>query len=133
MAQPLIAIRALDANHEPMYGNGQNNFLNDIDAVAQIIQTSLLLFQGEWWENLQDGLPLFQDILGTNNAKKNDVIALTIQERILASAPPFVTGIRDIVTTYNTKRKFTFAAIVETQFGNLAVTFTPGAAAVLPT
>lgn len=134
MAQPLISVRALDANHDPIYGNGQNNFLNDIDAVAQIIQTSLLLFQGEWWEDLNEGVPMFQSILGTNNGKKADAIALILQNAILTcSASDFITGIKDIVTTYNTKRQFNFACVVETTFGLVNVTFTPGIAAVLPT
>lgn len=131
MAQPLISIRALDANHDPMYGNGQGNFLNDIDAVAQIIQTSLLLFQGEWWADLNDGLPLFQSILGSNNGKKLDAVSLLIQNRILAV--PFVTGITNVVTTFATDRAITFSCIAITQFGNITVSFQPGASAALPT
>lgn len=133
MAQPLISVRALDINHDPIYGNGQNNFLNDIQAVAQIIQTSLLLFQGEWFEDLNEGLPLFQSILGTNSGKKTDAIALLIQNVILTCCPPFITGVKDIVTIYKTSREFTFACVVETVFGLIVVNFTPGAAAVLPT
>ena len=131
MAQPLITVRALDSNHDPIYGNGQNNFLNDINAVAQIIQTSLLLFQGEWWADLSEGLPLFQTILGSNNGKKNEAIVLAIQNVILGV--PFVTGITNIVTTYNTKRVFSFSCIAETQFGLINVQFQPGASAILPT
>lgn len=133
MAQPLISVRALDSNHDPIYGNGQNNFLNDIQAVAQIIQTSLLLFQGEWFEDLNEGLPLFQSILGTNNGKKTDAIALLIQNVILTCCEPFITGVKDIVTVYRTNREFQFACVVETVFGLVVVNFTPGAAAVLPT
>jgi hypothetical protein len=133
MAQPQISVRALDSNHDPIYGNGQNNFLNDIQAVAQIVQTSLLLFQGEWWEDLNEGLPLFQQILGTNNGKKTDAISLLIQNVILTCCPPFITGVKDIVTVYRTNRNFTFACVVETVFGLVTVNFTPGAAAVLPT
>lgn len=133
MAQPLISVRALDANHDPIYGNGQNNFLNDIQAVAQVIQTSLLLLQGEWWEDLNEGLPVFQQILGSANGKKTDAISLLIQNVILSCCPPFVTGVKDIVTTFTTSRTFTFACVVETQFGLININFTPGSAAVLPT
>jgi hypothetical protein len=131
MAQPLISVRQLDANHDPLWGNGQNNFVNDIEAVAQKIQTSLLLFLGEWWLNLNNGLPLFQSILASNNGKKADAISLLIQEVIIGV--PFVTGISNVVTTFTTNRKFTFTCLVETQFGQIAIQFQPGASAVLPT
>jgi hypothetical protein len=49
---PTISVRKLDANHDPIYGNGVADFLTDLDAVAQLIDTSLLLLQGEWWNNL---------------------------------------------------------------------------------
>lgn len=133
MAQPLISVRALDSNHDPLYGNGQGNFLTDIDAVAQTIQTSLLLFQGEWWAALDQGLPLFQSILGSNNGKKADAITLLLQEVILNCCPPFVTGIQNIQTTFTTNRIFTFSCEAVTQFGVIVVKFQPGAAAVLPT
>lgn len=133
MSQPLISVRALDVNGDPIYGNGQNNFLNDIQAVAQIIQTSLLLFQGEWWGDLNEGLPLFQSILGSNNGKKTDAISLLIQNVILNCCPPFITGVKDIVTTYSTNRQFNFACVVDTQFGLININFAPGVAAVLPT
>lgn len=131
MSQPLISVRALDANHDPMYGNGQGNFLNDIFAVAQIIQTSLLLFQGEWWKNLKEGLPLFQSILGSNNGKKLDAVSLLIQNVILGV--PFVTGISNVVTTFSPNRAITFSCVAITQFGSITVSFQPGSSAVLPT
>ena len=130
MAQPTISIRGLDSNHDPLYGNGQGNFINDIDAVAQIIQTSLLLFQGEWWKDLNEGLPLFQSILGSNSGKKSDAISLLIQNVILSV--PYVTGVQNISTSYNTARAFSFSCEALTQFGIVTVTFQPGSIAVLP-
>lgn len=131
MSQPLISVRALDANHDPIYGNGQGNFLNDILAVAQIIQTSLLLFQGEWWANTNEGLPLFQSILGSNNGKKFDAVSLLIQNTILAV--PFVIGISNVVTTFSPNRAISFSCVAVTQFGNINVSFQPGSSAALPT
>lgn len=131
MAQPTISIRALDSNHDPMYGSGQANFLVDIDAVAQIIQTSLLLFQGEWWADLSEGLPLFQSILGGNNGKQANAIILLIQNVILGV--PYVLSIQNINTSFTTNRVFTFSCEVVTQFGTVTVSFQPGSSAVLPT
>lgn len=130
MSQPLISVRQLDSNHDPIWGNSQGNFLVDIAAVAQIIQTTLLLFQGEWWADLTDGVPMFQSILGSNNGKKVDAISTILQSALLVV--PFVTGITNVVTDYSPNRTFQFGCIVTTQFGAIQVNFQPGNSAVLP-
>lgn len=129
---PTISVRQLDANHDPIYGAGQNNFLYDLDAVIQIVQTRLLLFQGEWWKDLNDGLALFQSILGKYGAGKNpDAVNNIIQARIVTS--PYVTGISNIITQYNTQtRSYTFNCQVNTQFGSFQLSYTPGLSAVTP-
>jgi hypothetical protein len=125
-----ISIRALDANHDPIYGNGANSFLTDLDAVAQIIQTRLLLFEGEWWADLGDGLPLFQTILGTNNGKKTTVVSDAI--RAVIEGTPFVDEVSAIYTNFNAaSRQYTFACQVETAFSSLTVQFQPGSSAVI--
>lgn len=134
MATPTISIRALDANHDPMWGQGQANFLTDLNAVAQIIQTRLLLLQGEWWANLKEGLPVLQKMLGIGGSGKNtSPVALAIQQNIAGA--PYVTGVGDIITTYDPSvRSFNFTCDVNTAFGALQVTQTlPGTAATLPT
>jgi hypothetical protein len=131
MSQPLISVRQLDANHDVLWGNGQGNFLVDLQAVAQIIQTTLLLLQGEWWANINEGLPLFQSILGSNSGKAPDAISLLIQQTILSVR--YVTGISNIVTTFAPNRAFTFSCLVATQFGVIQVSFQPATQAVLPT
>ena len=128
-----IAMRVLNAAHEPQYGNGQNNFVYDIDAVAQLIQTRLLLFEGEWWLNLNDGLPLFQSILGVGGAgKENGAIANLIVSRI--EGTPFVNGTSNVTTTYlPTSRAFSFGCDVSTAFGTLKVIIGPGQVATIST
>lgn len=128
----LIAVRQLDSNHDPMFGNGQANFLTNIDAVAQIIQTSLLLFEGEWWANLNEGLPLFQSILGSSKPKDAEALSLLIQQTI--RNVPYVTGLDSIQTIYDpSKRSFQFNCVASTAFGQISISFQPGAAAALPT
>lgn len=131
MSQPVISVRQLDSNHDPLWGNGQANFLVDIDAVAQIIQTTLLLFQGEWWADLTDGVPMFQSILGSSNGKKSDAIATILQAAI--KGVPFVTGITNVLVNFSPNRTFQFGCVVTTQFGTINVSFQPGNTAVLPT
>jgi len=59
-------------------------FLLEAEATIQAIVTRLNLLLGEWWENLDEGLPLFEEIL-VYNANLNN-IELIINERI-ALAP----------------------------------------------
>lgn len=130
---PTISVRALDANHDPMWGQGQANFLTDIDAVAQIIETRLLLLMGEWWANLQAGLPVLQQMLGVGGSGTNsDAASLSIQQNI--EGAPYVISIAGIQTIYEpSTRAFKWNCSVITLFGPLSVTVAPGAVAVLPT
>lgn len=115
---PTISVRSLGTNYDPLYGNGQNDFLTDIDAVAQIIGTTLRLFKGEWWENLNIGTPMFQSILGQGGASDTAAISAILQNVILSC--PFVTSISSISCTY-ANRKLSFSCTVLTQFGALQV------------
>jgi hypothetical protein len=125
-----ITVRKLDpVTWEPQFGNGQENFISDLEAVTQIIATRLKLFQGEWFLNLEDGLPLFQSILGSSGSQRNiTVITNLIAARILGT--PYVTAIVSITATYQ-NRKFVFSATVATQFGVVTVSNSPGTSAIL--
>ncbi len=116
-----LTYRKLDANGEPLLGNGQANFVRDLDAVAQSIATRLKLLQGEWWENLNAGTPLFQSMLGVAGAGTHpEAITLLLKQRILGT--PFVTGIQAIETSYDgASRAFRFSCQVATQFGTVTV------------
>lgn len=129
---PTISVRQLDANHDPMYGNGQQNFLVDIYAVAQLIDTSLLLFQGEWWNQLSAGFPLFQQVLGQSGVGNNpQIVALLIQQTILSV--PYVQSIANVAYKYTqVDRSFSYTCTVITPFGNLDTTLIPGMSASLP-
>ncbi len=126
---PVISCLQLDENHDLIW----NSVLTDIDAVGQILQTRLLLFQGEWWADVNDGLPLFQSLLGASNPKTAQAaIASLIAQRI--NGTPFVTGIASSEATFDpNKRTFQFNCVVNTEFGQqLSVNFTPANMAVLP-
>lgn len=123
-----IMVQAIDSNNDPIESGSGPVFLSDIDAVAQIICTSLKLLQGEWWENLDTGYPLVQQILGASgsDAQQKAVMLLT-QQYILAAAPPFVLRILSYTYTYNSAlRSATWSAQVLTSFGTLTVTNAPG-------
>jgi hypothetical protein len=113
-----ITVRSLGANNDPLYGNGANDFLTDIDAVAQIILTKLRFFQGEWWENSLAGVPMFQSILGQANGRNTSAIAAILQNVILSV--PYVTSISALSCTYN-NRVLSFSCTVLTAFGTIQV------------
>jgi hypothetical protein len=118
---PTITVRKLDANWEPLYGNGQNDFISDADAVVQIIDQKLLFFRGEWVLDRSAGTPMFQSILGAN--RSIDAVVAIIKGVILSA--PYVTGVSNISTKYNSQtRAFTFSCLAQTQFGTIPVTVT---------
>ena len=111
---PSIIVRRLSASGDVLRGNGLANFLTDIDAVAQIIGTRIKLLQGEWFENVNLGTPMFQSILGHPITVQG--LTLVMRQRILGT--PFVTGIVAFDATYSAPgRTFAYQAVVSTQFG----------------
>jgi hypothetical protein len=127
-----ITVRALSPTGEPLQGNGQGNFISDIDAVAQIIRTRLLLLAGEWWEDLTDGTPLFQSVLaGAGDERSRQAAALVFTARVLGS--PYVESVSNVTTAWNSAtRTFSFTQQANTPFGTITITFqSPGLGASL--
>lgn len=115
-----IRVRKLDENWDVTYGNGQNDYLVDGDAVVQIIESRLRLWLAEWWEDRNEGLPMFQKILGVKGSSKAIVDSL-IQKRI--SGTKYVTGIKSFESSFNVEtREYQCLASVYTQFGTILVT-----------
>ena len=107
--------RRLDENGDYNFGHGEQDFLLDIDAVAQAIKTRLLFFQEEWWEDLTAGIPMFQSILGQAGTPENkDAVDMLVRAEILGT--PNVTSISDLVSTIE-QRIYTFQAQVQTVYG----------------
>lgn len=116
-----ITYRRLDANGDPMHGRGQANFVSDLDAVAQAIATRLKLFTNEWWEDRNAGTPIFDSLLGTTNAKRPEIVAFLLKQRILST--PYVRRVFNVQSAFDVNtRAFQFSCQVETDFGSLTVT-----------
>jgi hypothetical protein len=128
-----VTVRALGIDGDPLQGNGQSNFISDLAAVTQIIKTRLLLFQGEWFLNLLDGLPMFTGILGSSGSSRNVQVIINLISQRINQTSPWVTGISSLFATYNpASRQFAYEAVVETVFGTVTVGNTPGSQATLP-
>ncbi|QDX92077.1 hypothetical protein EEL30_06655 [Brevibacillus laterosporus] len=99
-------------------------FLSKAAAVGQAIYTRLKLLMEEWWEQLDDGLPLFQNILGASGHPDNlQAVDLLVQARIIET--PHVSQITNFQSTYDNRTYF-FQCNVETTFGEtipISITF----------
>lgn len=109
--------RRLSPTGDYMFGYGNTSFVTDIDAVRQAIYTKLKMFEGEWWENLTDGLPFFQQIAGSRDKSTIDSL---VKARILQT--PNVTGISSFSSSISSTRKYTATAAVNTAYGTVEVT-----------
>lgn len=111
--------RLLDENKDYSFGKGSQNMITGTEAVAQAIYTRLLLLQGEWWEDLDDGLPLMQRILGFRNTQQ--AADLLIRQRILGT-----TGVNDLYNFSSefdpATRAYTFSCTVNTIYGETYLT-----------
>jgi len=114
--------RALDQNYDPMFGQGQNNFLVNKAAVVQAIMTGLNLFLGERFEDMKSGIPMFQEVLGWRTAQVE-------LDRIFRTGILGVQGVQWIEqfsSRYNgTTRTYSFSCTANTIYGSVTVTNIP--------
>ena len=102
-------------------GHGQSDFLVDIEAVPQAIQTKLNLFQGEWWEDLSEGLPYYQDIAGQfiKNDEDKDIITRLYCNRI--SDVEQVNSFLSLDPQFDVeKRQYSLKADINTTYGTIS-------------
>lgn len=111
--------RRLSKDWDYTFGNGPSNYITGAEAVAQAIKSRLLLLYGEWWEDQEDGLPLWQKILGSSGRPENQqAVDLIIRDRI--SETEGVLAITAWTSSFE-DRNYVFQALVETKFGALSV------------
>jgi hypothetical protein len=108
-----IAYLQLDAQNDPIFASGTS--LTDAAAVEQAVLTRLNLFLGEWWENLNLGLPVFQIILG-HLASPRGQAAMQLAIRQNIEGAPYVTSVGKVITAF-TNGQFKFSAEYTTSFG----------------
>lgn len=126
---PTITYLLLDADNDPIFDPSSQ--LVDAAAVSQAILTRLRLWLGEWWENLNLGLPVTQKILG-QLATSQGVAAMNLLIQQQIEGVPYVTAVLDVSSIFSNGR-LGFSAKVQTQFGAVLVTNLPGNSASLDT
>lgn len=114
--------RIMDSSGDYQFGRGLQDITYGAYAVAQAIKTRLSLLKGEWWENAEEGFPVFQQIIGKTGSQKNVELAdLIIKDRIINT--PNVTGINNFTSTFE-NRSYSFQCNVQTPFGDVRVSKT---------
>ncbi len=111
--------RTLDESGD--YTLRKNIFLTDKEAVAQAILTRMKLLYAEWWEDTEDGLPLFEKILGIYGTEENkNAVDLIISERILGTK-----GVKSISSYDSTiqSRDYKANIRIETMYGEVNLEF----------
>lgn len=93
------------------FGAGSNCYVDKDEAVAQAIKTKILLFYGEWWENIGLGIPMFQSVLGqTNPDTIKSSLSMLVEQRTLEIEE--VTSLSNIEVDYNRETR-TISLIVD--------------------
>lgn len=114
-----MKVRRLDADWDFCFGRGAQNYITGVDAVAQAVKQRLLLLYAEWWEDLEDGLPLWEQILGTSGSEENrQAVDIIIRDRI--SGTEGVQSVVEFESTYE-RRHYKFTATIETIYGSMEI------------
>lgn len=109
--------RALSPDGDFVFGQGTSEFLvNSPAAVAQAVQTRLLLIEGEWFLDVNEGTPYPTQILGTGT---RDIYDQAIQERILGTEG--VLSIESYSSFYASDRSLSVSCLINTIFGQAQV------------
>jgi hypothetical protein len=106
--------RKLTPEGDYSFGHGENDFYSGQTAAGQAIKTRLLLLLGEWWEDLEDGLPLFENIIGQREQSKQGA-DLVIQMRIAET--PDVQAIKEYSSEIKSRQLFVHC-VAETIYGD---------------
>lgn len=111
--------RALDKNGDYSFGKNMQDFIAETEAVSQAIRTNLLLLKGEWWEDLNEGIPLFQSIFGSGTPDRVKAADLLVRERITKTKG--VSEILDFQSVYESNnRSYMVSCTVKTTTGSTA-------------
>lgn len=114
--------RKLTSSGDYSFGTNDQDYISGVEATAQSIRTKVLLFYGEWWENLGIGIPMFQSLIGQVNPENLKISAsLLITDRI--KEIPEVVSVDEVVVE-RIGRSLYFSIKVTTDEGQTSVEVT---------
>jgi len=107
--------RVLSSTGDYTFGQGQANFLIDSpETVAQVVQTSLLLWLGEFFLDVTAGIPYPEGILGKHSQSQADQTIIAYIESLQG-----VNGVENYSSTINpeTRAYQSLGATLNTIYG----------------
>jgi hypothetical protein len=112
--------RALDENGDSTFGKGALNFhVNNIDEIKQRVSTKLRLMRGEWFVDLQEGVP-WQ--VGLGYAANTRIQSLLIEVKSAILSVDGVTSISKFDSQFDTAtRKHKIIVELNTIYGTTTV------------
>lgn len=110
--------RKLTSSGDMVFGRSKLDYLQDQpEAVAQAVQTRLLLLLGEWFLDTTDGTPWASKVLGKYTEATR---LLVLSERILAT--PGVLTLDSLNSNFDPNtRTYSLAGTVGTLYGQAAI------------
>ena len=109
-----MIVRRLDNNGDMTFGQGLANFAVDAEAVAQNVRTRLLFVLGEWFLDLEEGVPYLQSIF--TKPEQLSVVESVLKSRILETED--VTELNEFKLLFDSvERTVTINAKVRTIYG----------------
>ena len=109
----------LDNNHDIVFNDQQ--YVSEVtgaEKLAQTLKISLLLYRGEWFRDINKGVPYFQEILGLSNTKT--VADLRIKQTIQNTNG--VTSILEYTSTLNNSQEFDVTFKAASIYGEVNLT-----------
>lgn len=118
----LSIYRGFDLEFAPQdIATSGKQFLSDIEEVAQTVTTRLRLFLGEYFRDITDGTPWFEQVLGKGSSLEGKEAA--IKNRIVRTGG--VTQLTSFSTDFNINtRTYTVNAGILTPFGTTQIIVT---------
>lgn len=112
-----MKVRKQDANGDYVFGTTVDFYQNEPLAVAQAVQTRLLLFSGEWFVDTTDGMPWRTDVLGKYTKEAYDTV---MKQRVLGT--PGVRTVLDYVSVFDgNTRQLAYSFTLDTIYGTTPV------------
>lgn len=114
-----MTVRKLDPVTGDIVTQGEQ-FLHEREEVAQTIKTRLALFLGEYFRNITDGTPWFEQILGKQ--VNRDTTEAALRNRIAST--PNVVRLLQFSTDFDlTARKLSVSATALSTFGLVEIEY----------
>lgn len=110
----------MDSSGDYTFGQSAANYLVDSpEAVGQRVGTRLRLWVGDWFLDLTEGTPYWEQILGHKNIA---LAGAVLRDRILST--PFAVSVDDYSVIFDeTTRDFKVVGKLNTAFGRVSFSF----------